>query len=46
MYGLGDRDYYKEMEERYNALVNVMSDVLDCGTWDVEELECDLNERT
>lgn len=38
MYGLNDRDYHKEMEKRYNALVNVMSDLLNCGQWDIEEL--------
>lgn len=38
MYGLEGRDYYKEMEKRYNTLVNVMSDLLDCGQWDIEEL--------
>ena len=38
MYGLGNRDRQVEMEERYNAMVNVLSDILGCGRWDIEEL--------
>lgn len=38
MYGLNGRDYHEEMEKRYNKLVNVMADLLDCGSWDIEEL--------
>lgn len=38
IYGLGDRDEIKEMRERYNAMVNVLSDILGCGRWDIEEL--------
>lgn len=38
MYNLGDRDEVKEMRARYDAMVNVLSDILSCGRWDVEEL--------
>lgn len=38
MYGLGNRDKFQEMESRYNMMVNVLSDILGCGTWDIEEL--------
>lgn len=38
MYGLGDRNETTEMRERYNAMVNVLSDILDCGRWDIETL--------
>lgn len=38
MYGLGDRDEVKEMRERYSAMVNVLSDILGCGRWDIETL--------
>lgn len=38
MYGLGKRDKFQEMESRYNAMVNVLSDILSCGRWDVEKL--------
>lgn len=38
MYGLGNRDEATEMRERYNAMVNVLSDILDCGRWDIEDL--------
>lgn len=38
MYGLGDRDKTKEMEERYNSMVNIFSDILSCGRWDIEAL--------
>lgn len=38
MYGLGDRDYQREMESRYNSMVNILSDILNCGRWDIEEL--------
>lgn len=26
------------MEARYNAMIDVLSDILDCGRWDIEEL--------
>ena len=38
MYGLGDRNETTEMRERYNAMVNVLSDILGCGRWDIETL--------
>lgn len=38
MYGLRDRDKFTEMESRYNAMVNVLSDILNCGVWDIEEM--------
>lgn len=38
MYGLGDRNETTEMRERYNAMVNVLSDILGCGRWDIEIL--------
>lgn len=38
MYGLNDRNEATEMRARYSAMVNVLSDILDCGIWDVEEL--------
>lgn len=38
MYGLKDRNEIIEMRERYNAMVNVLSDILDCGRWDIEDL--------
>lgn len=38
MYGLDNRDEVTEMRERYNAMVNVLSDILDCGRWDIEDL--------
>lgn len=38
MYGLNGRDETIEMKERYNAMVNVLSDILSCGTWDIESL--------
>lgn len=38
MYGLNGRNEEKEMRERYNAMVNILSDILSCGRWDIEEL--------
>lgn len=38
MYGLNNRDEFKEMETRYLAMVNTLSEILQCGRWDVEEL--------
>lgn len=38
LYGLNDRDETREMQERYNAMVNVLSDILSCGRWDIEKL--------
>lgn len=38
MYGLNNRDEITEMKARYSAMVNILSDILDCGTWDIEEL--------
>lgn len=38
MYGLNNRDEVTEMKERYNAMVNVLSDILGCGRWDIEAL--------
>ena len=38
LYGLNDRDETREMQERYNAMVNVLSDILNCGRWDIETL--------
>ena len=38
MYGLNDRDETKEMRERYNAMINMLSDILNCGRWDIEAL--------
>lgn len=38
MYGLNNRDEYTEMKIRYSMMVNVLSDILDCGRWDIEEL--------
>lgn len=38
MYGLNNRDEKTEMEARYSAMVNVLSDILNCGIWDIEEL--------
>lgn len=38
MYGLKDRNETIEMRERYNAMVNVLSDILNCGRWDIEEM--------
>lgn len=38
MYGLNDRNEATEMRERYSAMVNVLSDILGCGVWDIEEL--------
>lgn len=38
MYGLNNRDENTEMRARYSAMVNVLSDILNCGIWDVEAL--------
>lgn len=38
MYGLNGRNEEKEMRERYNAMVNVLSDIFSCGKWDIEDL--------
>lgn len=38
MYGLKERDEQTEMKARYDAMVNVLSDILSCGIWDIEEL--------
>lgn len=38
MYGLNGRNEIVEMKERYNAMVNVFSDILSCGRWEIEEL--------
>lgn len=38
MYGLNGRDEAREIQERYNAMVNVLSDILGCGRWDIESL--------
>ena len=38
MYGLNGRSEEKEMQERYNAMVNVLSDIFNCGRWDIEDL--------
>lgn len=38
LYGLGDRDEVKEMSERYWAMVNTLSQLFNCGRWDIEEM--------
>lgn len=38
LYGLNDRSEEREMRARYEAMVNVLSDILSCGRWDIEEL--------
>lgn len=38
MYGLNGRNEEKEMKQRYNAMVNVLSDIFSCGRWDIEDL--------
>lgn len=38
MYGLNGRNEVTEMRARYSAMVNVLSDILGCGVWDIEEL--------
>lgn len=38
IYGLGNRDEITEMRERYNAMVNVLSDLFNCGRWDIEDM--------
>ena len=38
MYGLNGRDEITEMRARYSAMTRVLSDILDCGIWDIETL--------
>jgi len=38
LYNLENRNEVNEMRERYEAMVNVLSDILNCGRWDIEEL--------
>lgn len=38
MYGLNGRNEKDEIKKRYEAMVNVFSDLLSCGKWDIEEL--------
>lgn len=38
IYGLNGRDAKQELMDRYEAMVNTLSTLLDCGRWDVEEL--------
>lgn len=38
IYGLGERDEITEIRERYNSMVNVLSDLFNCGYWDIEEM--------
>ena len=38
MYGLSNQDESTEMKARYSMMVNVLSDILNCGRWDIEEL--------
>lgn len=38
MYGVGNRDEYTEMKARYDAMVNFLSDMFNCGRWDIEKL--------
>lgn len=38
MYGLNGRNEKDEMKKRYEAMVNVFSDLLSCGRDDIEEL--------
>lgn len=38
MYGLKNRDEITEMQARYSAMVNVLSDILGCDVWDIEKL--------
>ena len=38
MYNLNNRNEAMEMKARYDAMVNVLSDILNCGRWDIEEL--------
>ena len=38
MYRLNDRNEQREMKERYDSMVNVLSDLLNCGRWDIEEI--------
>ncbi len=38
MYGLGNRDEYTEIKARYEAMVNFMSDMFNCGRWDIEDM--------
>ena len=38
MYGLNDRNEMQEMRERYEAMINVLSELFSCGRWDIEEM--------
>lgn len=38
IYGLNGRDAKQELMDRYEAMVNTLSTLLDCGRWDIEEL--------
>lgn len=38
MYGLNGRNEEKEMRKRYDAMVNIFSDIFNCGRWDIEDL--------
>lgn len=38
MFGLNGRNEIEEMRSRYSAMVNVLSDILSCGRWDIETL--------
>lgn len=38
MYGLNGRNENTEMKARYESMVNVLSEILDCGVWDIETL--------
>lgn len=31
-------DNLKELKQRYRAMVNILSDILNCGRWDIEEM--------
>lgn len=38
IYGLDDRNEFLEMKSRYDAMVNTLSALFNCGRWDIEEL--------
>lgn len=38
MYRLNDRNEFAEMKARYEAMVNIFSDILNCGRYEIEEL--------
>ena len=38
IYGLGNRDEITEMRERYNAMVNTLAYMFNCGRWDIEDM--------